>query len=195
MDEKILIKMKSGNNKAIYNGICLAFLIIGLAVAVYNSLNYSLFDGFNKYFWTSILPYNMAICFLPCAGVAILIYLWIALSEFTVTNVRVYGKTSFGKRVDLPIDSISAVGTSWFQGLSVSTSSGRITFLGVSNRDDIYKVISKLLAMRQNKTHHVTTVQASSSNADELKKYKELLDSGIITQEEFDAKKKQLLGL
>ena len=32
-------------------------------------------------------------------------------------------------------------------------------------------------------------------NADELKKYKDLLDSGIITQEEFDAKKKQLLGL
>lgn len=33
------------------------------------------------------------------------------------------------------------------------------------------------------------------STADELKKYKELLDMGVITQEEFDAKKKQLLGL
>ncbi len=33
------------------------------------------------------------------------------------------------------------------------------------------------------------------SNADELKKFKELLDMGIITQEEFDQKKKQLLGL
>lgn len=31
--------------------------------------------------------------------------------------------------------------------------------------------------------------------ADELKKYKELLDLGAITQEEYDAKKKQLLGL
>jgi len=29
----------------------------------------------------------------------------------------------------------------------------------------------------------------------ELKKYKELLDSGVITQEDFDAKKKQLLNL
>lgn len=35
----------------------------------------------------------------------------------------------------------------------------------------------------------------SVSNADELKKYKDLLDSGVITQEEFNAKKKQLLGL
>ena len=34
-----------------------------------------------------------------------------------------------------------------------------------------------------------------TSNADELKKYKDLLDSGVITQEEFDQKKKQLLGL
>ncbi len=36
---------------------------------------------------------------------------------------------------------------------------------------------------------------APVSAADELKKFKELLDSGVITQEEFDAKKKQLLGL
>ena len=38
-------------------------------------------------------------------------------------------------------------------------------------------------------------VQKSNSNADELKKYKELLDSGVISQEEFDAKKKQLLDM
>ena len=38
-------------------------------------------------------------------------------------------------------------------------------------------------------------VANSVSAADELKKFKELLDLGIITQEEFDAKKKQLLGL
>lgn len=34
-----------------------------------------------------------------------------------------------------------------------------------------------------------------SSNADELKKFKELLDNGTITQEEFNEKKKQLLNL
>ncbi|MCD8150402.1 MAG: SHOCT domain-containing protein [Clostridiales bacterium] len=33
------------------------------------------------------------------------------------------------------------------------------------------------------------------SNADEIKKYKELLDMGIISQDEFDMKKRQLLGL
>ena len=35
----------------------------------------------------------------------------------------------------------------------------------------------------------------AASPVDELRKYKQLLDDGIITQAEFDAKKKQLLGL
>lgn len=34
-----------------------------------------------------------------------------------------------------------------------------------------------------------------ASPAEELKKFKDLLDIGVITQEEFDAKKKQLLGM
>ena len=36
---------------------------------------------------------------------------------------------------------------------------------------------------------------AQPSVTDELVQYKKLLDAGIITQEEFDAKKKQILGL
>lgn len=38
---------------------------------------------------------------------------------------------------------------------------------------------------------HITVADGT----EEIKKFKELLDEGIITQEEFDAKKKQLLGL
>ena len=47
---------------------------------------------------------------------------------------------------------------------------------------------------RMNAPQGGTVIQQTSA-ADELKKFKELLDMGIITQEEFDAKKKQLLGL
>ncbi len=39
------------------------------------------------------------------------------------------------------------------------------------------------------------TVLQVPSPADEIKKYKELLDSGIISQEEYDSKRNQLLGL
>ncbi len=38
-------------------------------------------------------------------------------------------------------------------------------------------------------------LDAGTSAADEILKYKQLLDMGAITQEEYDAKKKQLLGL
>lgn len=48
--------------------------------------------------------------------------------------------------------------------------------------------------LRLSKTAPVQQAQSISS-ADEIKKYKGLLDDGIITQEEFEAKKKQLLGL
>jgi predicted Zn-dependent peptidase len=37
--------------------------------------------------------------------------------------------------------------------------------------------------------------QSQLGVAEELKKFKELLDNGIISQEEFDGKKKQLLEL
>lgn len=43
--------------------------------------------------------------------------------------------------------------------------------------------------------HPITEIRNQSSQADELKKYKDLLDSGAITQEEYEEKKKQLLGL
>lgn len=47
-------------------------------------------------------------------------------------------------------------------------------------------------------SRNATSITAPASivgGADEIKKYKELLDGGVITQEEFEAKKKQLLGL
>ena len=41
----------------------------------------------------------------------------------------------------------------------------------------------------------VEDTQDSTDALAEIRKYKQLLDDDIITQEEFDAKKKQLLGL
>ncbi len=129
---------------------------------------------------------------------AVVLLLYIGKCQIVVTNVRVYGKAAFGKRVDLPIDSISAVSSmALFSGIAVSTSSGKISFLGLKNADEIHRAISGLLIERQSKSApaHVIQQEVQQSNADELKKYKDLLDGGVITQEEFDAKKKQLLGL
>ena len=45
------------------------------------------------------------------------------------------------------------------------------------------------------KTSQPTIAQKTENRIGELTKLKELLDTGVITQEEFDAKKKQLLNL
>lgn len=127
----------------------------------------------------------------------IIFFLVVRKMELVITNKRVYGKTIFGKRVDLPIDSISSVGMCMFSGIFIATSSGKIKFLLMKNKDELHKVISDLIMERQEKKSIIKLDDNIDkyTNADELKKYKELLDSGVISQEEFDAKKKQLLGL
>ncbi|MEG0018605.1 MAG: SHOCT domain-containing protein [Hydrogenoanaerobacterium sp.] len=44
-------------------------------------------------------------------------------------------------------------------------------------------------------TPAAAVIPLAEQAADNIRKFKELLDAGIITQEEFDAKKKQLLGI
>lgn len=56
-----------------------------------------------------------------------------------------------------------------------------------------YKRAIKIKKYVENYSENQTTAQLSS--ADEISKYKKLLDENIITQDEFDAKKKQLLNL
>ena len=54
-----------------------------------------------------------------------------------------------------------------------------------------YGLFDKLKTIRKFEPRIYTT----TSNADELKKYAELRDQGIITEEEFQSKKKKLLDL
>ncbi len=58
---------------------------------------------------------------------------------------------------------------------------------------EIQKIVNDYQSKKE--AQSATTFVQQTSAADELKKFKELLDMGVITQEEFDAKKKQLLGL
>lgn len=73
-----------------------------------------------------------------------------------------------------------------------TTDENTVTFTVAENEtaNAIKSKIAELMDARD-------TVPAVSqlSTADEIKKFKDLLDTGAITQDEFDAKKKQLLGL
>ncbi|MXV52588.1 hypothetical protein GS399_16565 [Pedobacter sp. HMF7647] len=68
---------------------------------------------------------------------------------------------------------------------------------GIRREVDVENAISsgELVVPAEFKTGNKTATNGSPSPADEIKKYKELLDSGAITQDEYNAKKKQLLGI
>ena len=51
------------------------------------------------------------------------------------------------------------------------------------------------MQQESSKTQNVFTPGDAKSVADEIREFKALLDEGLITQEEYEAKKRQLLGL
>ncbi len=215
--EKVLITSKRYNTKKILLGFFAVAIII--FVVLYSVGFIYWFDYYNElvaegktgwpvdshssfefafewaiYDMTSIIG---AIASAVIVIVGIIVYFCLSKIELTVTDKRVYGKAIFGRHVDLPLDKISAVGLAWPKAISVATSSGRVTFFEIINRDEIYECINNLLIERQNKSNTKETKQEihQVSNADELKKYKDLFDEGTITKEEFEAKKKQILGI
>ncbi len=103
--------------------------------------------------------------------VGLIIYVALSKVSITVTDKRVYGTATWGKRVDLPFDSISAVSTSAFKGIAVATSSGAIKFKGIENFADIHKEISKLLMRRKNNFLVYNTFARSHRRADHQRIY------------------------
>ncbi len=65
------------------------------------------------------------------------------------------------------------------------------------DKKDLEKLSLLIVAEEEETTHAAVTPPPTTSSipTEELIKLKELLDVGILTQEEFDAKKKQLLGI
>ncbi len=194
MEEKVIIKGEFSTNKAI---MCFP---LGVIVTVFGFLISSI-ETKSYYSPFTYKPYEtfgavigcIGLCLIAICVISLIIY-GFANYEMIVTDKRVYGKIKFGKRVDLPLDSITAIGLSVFKSIAITTPSGAIKFVFMKNRDVVYNEISKLIRERQ-ETKNTTVITQDSNNADELKKYKDLLDSGVITQEEFEAKKKQILGL
>ncbi len=187
MEEKILIKGDKSNALMIVLAVISSLLSIAIFInAILNVVLNSVY---------SIVGVIVAIILI--ALVFTIFYVLPKLIwdkyELTVTNQRVFGKAAFGKCVDLPIDSISSIGTSFFKGIDAGTSSGKIRFKLMRNQAQIHSVLSRILAERQKIAQQLAA--APQSSVDELKKFKELLDSGVITPDEFEVMKKRLLNL
>ena len=63
------------------------------------------------------------------------------------------------------------------------------------NADEVIALLENMCRQVEAKNNISVPAVQPSSSADEILEYKQLLDCGAITQEEFDLKKKQLLGL
>ena len=208
MEEKILIKSKMDEKaKTIFHAL------IGILFAIFAILMLVLskeeeYGYYYKYtatgFESAFNGNGLALAEIIVAGlslilgiVVLIIFLAHRKCEITVTEKNVRGKALFGKEVVLPIYMISAYSTrSFMSTISVATSSGLTKFALIGNYAEIGNVLAKMINERQENTAKTESKSyTGSSNMDDLLKLKNLLDQGIITQEEFDAKKKQLLGL
>lgn len=77
------------------------------------------------------------------------------------------------------------------------TNENSFSFDGINvSNDDVEEVVKFInQKVEEYKSSNNASLIQQRSSADELKKFKELLDDGVITKEEFEAKKKELLGL
>ena len=213
MEEKILIK--SEINKRVKKFLQAAPLVL-LGIAAFISiclaipremLVYSWYTGYeyrNIIGWVYVFHFGQytqffiwfligSLCLLGAIIIGI-VYLANRDCELQITENNVKGKTLLGKEVVLPLYMVSAYSTRKFLSvIAVATASGITKFSLIGNYKEIGEVLSKKINERQQNTESATKKTSENAAMDDLVKLKSLLDSGIITQEEFDAKKKQLL--
>lgn len=115
--------------------------------------------------------------------------------EIFVTESNVYGVSKSNVAFNLPYSSIAAVSMISNDGITLNCTSKKYKLKYLSNNKALYDVINKYVMKKYQSSDTNRSVGSSVDTASDLKKYKDLLDSGAITQEEFDAKKKQLLNL
>ncbi len=114
--------------------------------------------------------------------------------EICVKDDLVVCTSGAGQKLELLPSDIVGAEVCFPNCLRIRSTGITFTITGIANAEELK---DRILAMRAAAPQPVTIMhnEMPQSNADELKKYKELLDSGVITKEEFDTKKKQLLGL
>lgn len=126
--------------------------------------------------------------------------LWFLPFAFFLTSVIIYW-SRWG------LDFFSYIAYAWSAVLAHIAEVLALVFAGIWNRDFSLPQAAKDHISLSNETGYENTFSAAGpedslnqqtsviGGADKIRMYKELLDSGVITQDEFDAKKKQILGL
>ena len=221
MEQNIVIKGTPQKNKPalilLIAGISLVLISLIVASWAYDEVDLYMYFGFGvsgwfpgwikyddsfiDFFFGEFFNFDCYYGYLIMLGVVALIVGIIMKSntekcEITVTNEAISGKLPHGKEVHIPLNQITAINRSSFNGVSITSIGNVSNFHCIENREEVMKAISYLLANPQQSSVQPTqSASANGSEAEQLKRLKDLLDSGVLTQEEFDAKKKQILGL
>jgi hypothetical protein len=187
----------------IYNAIAVILLCIG-------GLNFINFLVGNGYTWELETKRNVGISSIVVYIILVGIrFYWqdiakassLELTEEGISDsLKIWGVNS---KLNIPLDNISSLYVKesiWDKirsgkTLVIASSSGSVKFRCVQNADEFVENVNNLTEKRKNATKAPSSAANQVSSADELKKFKELLDAGAISQEEYDSKKKQLLGL
>lgn len=145
-------------------------------------------EYFSGYYWNNILPICCYIVLLFSIVFTILVNKE-AKKELVVFEDSVLCRINPKKSKQLVFEDINNVDFGK-NTLKIVGTGVKFKISNLTNAENIKSVIIEKKKSVQSKFEGLNI-----SNADELKKYKDLLDNGVISQEEFDAKKKQILGL
>ncbi|PEZ05578.1 hypothetical protein CN326_14035 [Bacillus sp. AFS018417] len=121
---------------------------------------------------------------------------------FLATDKRIffYGKRTFGYDSEMfPYENISSLEMGkGFMGHKISFfASGNKVKMKYIQQGDVQKFIEHVKSSigKKSTAEQVNTTPTNDSVVDEIKKFAELKEQGILSEEEFQAKKKQLLGI
>ena len=189
--EKEIVIIESQKSEESFLKFKNRMLKIGIGVAVFYFLLFLLCGaedfGFN-YFGALLMEGIVYFIFWLNKTIYENVY-WIITNKGLTQTHRKSGVKTF-----IPTNHISSVThiKEVVQVITINTNQPmRLSYL--KNASELKKCLDDLI-YKTEKQKEVVVLENTDSMS-EIKKYKELLDSGIITQEEFDTKKKQLLDL
>ena len=209
MEEKIIIKGTFGNTiKNIKLTMYALLALSALLIVILLAGKYEAHDGYWKAFYENgfIAAFNghtacliffiFACCLFLSAFILFILFLATRKCSIVITESYVKGTAVFGKEVVLPLDMISTYVTrQLFSTIAIATSSGFIKFSMIENYKEIGDKLAQLINERQNPKKNLQQDNTNANDSfEKIEKYKELLDKNIITQEEFERKKKEILG-
>ena len=128
--------------------------------------------------------------------IAVMIFVYMLFGKMSIQlfkeHVRVIG--FFGWKYDIPIHLIDDVKIGALKGIKIYTKQEVIKLICIPNSILLKNIIEILKQINPtlNRSKQQNTIQL---DADMIEKYKKLLDMGAITEEEYNLKKKQILGL